>query len=1760
MSIVAILLLFFVSVDAQYPYIQPGDTADIGQCMSNFDCDVYLHIFPYLNSGDIQCYQPYMKCISPKTGKILATAFDIPCPPSIVTLTSIVAYPSIDCIGNSPNPPSYGDGIVQVDVTANPPQRIKGLLRLYRGSSILPTMNDTYDLPYQEQIYTNYPQLTYTFNQLISGVYQLIYFDITGCSVFPSNNMWNVASSDDGSGQSIPYVVRPPCDSTTRYLPAPPPNGDLVEVQNGVARALRVGFLYEYCIEGPWSSGYIHTSPAPYPSGDSGVGQRVPVINIFGSFGELLASYSGTDTCIDINGTGGGTIPIYSRFSTSFYPTVTPTSLAQAIATGYAIISFGFGYAYRSTPLADVSYLYYDDGSYRGSFLAPRVVDMTNTSFARPATTSDVIQPYFPLGPFTNTQIMYGTNYFAAVDLYNNPIITVVQDNTNYTQSTFAVCYSQSNPASTTATITADYRGLKPVPGTAITLQKVIDGQLVPFNPPLAQVVFSYSPPLQFTVSEIGTYCLVYVASAFDGLGVRPLLYSCFVFGTPTAWLLQTNSYLVTTPYTPGSTPVPYATFRNSVATTFIVGFPALIITNNEMIPRITLTLFSPDDFYESHLQQIDATFYSVFNNQRGSWDISVWYTVIPVGNTMTLYILNVNIETKGELVVNTIEGDSSVGAVAMSNFQLVNTTYFDYYDVTQNTQYQCSLPTSLNMMELFALSVSVSVQEPICPNEYTVLTLFAEGGVCYHMLNPVYLNNTNNTNGGVVSPYTTPCGYYFRIQNFDPTSSGYLTILGAQLGLATWNVPTNTVIRVIANDASSNVIYTIVRGDSAIPEDATVITFSQQISCVNGTQMTNITFYVTTTTPPVNDTEIITYWTRTDLTTNELYDPNDLFFDLPQDCPLLDNMTIEEVYYYCHGGEGTLTPTCLQLCLNLPPFYPDTYGQSLVTSVDGQFWDAVAWVPSGYINPDTNRSVYCRTGNSIRTDVPDPLHMQITGPAGPINVGWPGKPCTGNNCWLITITVLVDPIYADIVNNVTISGNPPLTKNPLATIPIEDPNAYTINLDVEYYLTVRANGICPTTQAYTFTVNGPQIININIFDSICSLDDGSVNMVMYYYNSDFRLTGLPVDLCFYMPSWNPSPLTFRATYNQELFLPTVGLGPDTANFVDLPPGVTNVWIYDICQGGGLNPTPNCFACVTLPSGLNSGTFSIQYGYLYTFRQFVVPTMASESGGIDIVLNEYIEAPCYGDSYYFSYSVYDDEGANGDGYPQYVIQFISPDGTLLKTFGCCVNTVLFPNCTGELPPAKPVGGGRVLIGTFNFSLSTGQNTGFGLSGNYTFVVKSCNSSCIGAYPIYIDYVNPILINLFTESTDCAYEKPALTYTVNGGAGFYSSSPALNISYYDPSTGLLIYMPYILCWYTPLSPLNCTQMLLPLNVVPGPYTLCATDRNGCRQCESVNVTNPPPITVELLGYDAYCETSSYAVATFNISGPHPPFYILEYLEQIAEGTIINITLYQNYSKSICFRVMDSVGCTTPNMYCFEPPTAGPINFTIVKTSSCPPPLQPTGTLQVITDESNICTWFASGIPIQNYNLCYQTNVPPGVEYLVEVQNPAGCSTYSDPVMIPSFVPIVLGLPVRTENGVLFGPCIDIINVTVSGGSNSPPYHAMITNPSLGMNLTIVNTYDIYVTGVCRGVTYVLSVSQGDYQCAVAIYISDPYYNTGSVSPEIPPPPDPSNDFFDSEKEKHGPIDPAEAVIISFSILIGVLLMLLGFFVYTKYYKK
>jgi hypothetical protein len=202
---------------------------------------------------------------------------------------------------------------------------------------------------------------------------------------------------------------------------------------------------------------------------------------------------------------------------------------------------------------------------------------------------------------------------------------------------------------------------------------------------------------------------------------------------------------------------------------------------------------------------------------------------------------------------------------------------------------------------------------------------------------------------------------------------------------------------------------------------------------------------------------------------------------------------------------------------------------------------------------------------------------------------------------------------------------------------------------------------------------------------------------------------------------------------------------------------------------------------------------------------------------------------------------------------------------------------------------------------------------------------------------------------------------------------------------------------------------------------------------------------------------------------------------------------------------------------PTEVCFQIPDPGPLIINISKTDSCPDTA--TGSVLVTAAVPIFCSWIANGVIVTTLPICNIQSIPPGAFLQVTASNIIGC-TATESITVSARAPIVLVERFRTTNGTIDGPCIDTINISISGGQLGPPYQASLFDDPTNATLTIPfgDPYTAVITNVCRSYQYQLIVTDTDNACARTIISTDPEFNVGAGNDDgVLGLPDPNNDF-------------------------------------------
>jgi len=719
---------------------------------------------------------------------------------------------------------------------------------------------------------------------------------------------------------------------------------------------------------------------------------------------------------------------------------------------------------------------------------------------------------------------------------------------------------------------------------------------------------------------------------------------------------------------------------------------------------------------------------------------------------------------------------------------------------------------------------------------------MHAIGGFCGSAINPYLSAAYGNT-----APFQNPCTYFMRYYNVqDPNNA--IELYGTQNGVL-YAAPPNVPLMAEAVDVMGNVgrYYFSLTSDEA--PNSTYVSFLPPVPICNNTNASYVNgsivvqqtvlyeFVVTGITDIVvnkNGTNTTIYaiygWQPVNVLSVALYDPNSLYFDLPQDCLLLQNMTQDEVFTECYNQSTVLKPQCVN-CSRLPIAYPNTQGNQFLATEDG-WWEGYVWRPTTQINEDTGRQWYCRFANSTRVFIPEPMFFTTTSLR---RILINGTQCPGAACLVTQLNVFVDPFYTSRYQNlVQITPNPSFNSLQFASAvspPVIDGNSYGVSLGTDYIITLSLDNVfCPVTQVYTPSVTGPFIQVVRTTHSVCNSPSGTAVFYAVYNNPVLPLgSAYSANVCMFWPGYVTTFFLFHLPINSANptvlpFSPDFFVSQNITRFYDVSAGLQTVVLYDACVGAVNCTTPiNCQALIdqttyqVTPSTLNFQIF-----------QFTVDQFNAPGGGLVVSQDNITLAQCFGDRYDLKFSVFDDLGEPDAVYGPYDWQLFPPftNQVIAQAPDMC------HYFTDPLTGKTTITGGVVLnnpLPVVNFKvylfdivtfIPTGIDYGFRASGNYTLIVKNCAAGCVQTSIIYIDMVNPLDAILQAIDSTCFATPGAIVRQFTAATPFQPGQ--LYDSAYEPNPddpNFIVTALYETYWLTPFNPTTYIRTRLPtMNLV------------------------------------------------------------------------------------------------------------------------------------------------------------------------------------------------------------------------------------------------------------------------------------------------------------------------------------------------------
>ena len=1700
-------LLFAAAVSAQYPNLIYDTSITLNTCYSDTDCQIYLLQNASYANLNLRCNPATSRC-EISTGQAVGPAFDITCPGITIAYEAWDSAGATGLVGRD----YLNDGLIILTLTFPSPV-FTGILRLYEvpagmGWSAFAANISSGNImtPYFEQQYVNSPTTRFFFrnlpaltsNYVTYGGFGIAYFDKSGCTVLaPTLIVLHSIYETSYFGPGL-TVTPPVFPSNVLVLP-----GALVQTD----LTLRTGFV---ALPGTYAVDYSTVTRWRCVYGQA-----------YDMTGRPFESLVGNDFVLPPNG-------LY--FPQGVYRNLTlADNYAYGALSGFVTLQIGVGYCSRI--LGNVTILQNELGVFEGIWAASLTLNLSRTDPEPPPVyvsgtnqTFNQSLLYYRLNLVQFNTLMiregslnpFGPIFNNNVDFTVTPLIRVVTNITAEVIDTYSICNVPY------AYIDFDYSGLGLSTDQGVGTLAFVSIDLT--TPNLAETTIDTAPlgglfiTGYFTASTPGFYCLVYIYNLIDGLGTRPVLRSCFQVGILAAAATQLRSFYNTGVFNENTFPyTTYAGYGSYVQTEVYLYTPPFLIITPGIDVAVQLYRFSPVPIDEAQILNYGASYADLFTDTLGDPLplLANYVAVLTDGNT-TVYQRVGGPFNRMSYPIFSYNGAADVQTAAtLVQLQFYYPAILPAYmhdDYTpQNNQYVCSTASTFTVIADMTLKARVNITQPVCQGQLAEVFLWADGGFCLAVTNP-YLGALGNA-----SPYAEPCSYFYSFYNVaDPTSSTFL--YGGENAYI-YAAPANTPLRGVVTDLMGDIAWVDFDAESLVPPDSTSLAFLPPVpACVGlvngsaGTQEVTWEFVVSGVVNivvpnpdgPGNITiDAITGWEPLDVLAAALYNPNNPTTDLPQYCPLLQNMTEYEVYVLCHGKNSTIDPTCAG-CTNLPVAYEGAQGQTFTTAKSG-WWEAYAWVPSTFYNEETGRFVYCRYALSVHIQVPELPFLNVLN-LRRITVN--GTQCSGTECAAIDIYTYVDPNFPSYQPMLQLTPTPPFGSSVgvTTTFPPFTNVSHVVALGQTYQLALTLDTVfCPVVTSYQVNTIGPVILFARTTRSQCQSPSGTA--VLYaQYSDPSHPAGTTADVCLFWPLYPTQFFKFTLPMNQNEptalpFAPDFFASENVTTFPDVSAGLQTVAIYDNCPGA-INCNIDCNAPNLI---IDQSTIQINPELEYQIFQFSVEQFNQPGGGLVISLDSAYYPPCYGGTYNFTFSVFDDLGENNAVYGPYEWFWYEP----------FTNKVLgqSPTCfDGGAPllPGPPEVNFKVNVFNATVTIPTGTQYGFRQDGEYRFVVTNCNSLCTLTYPVPVQMVNPFDVVLSAGPARCYGMLGSISYNFGGGTPFQPGTLSDGTYYpaygdgYLPDNKVVIEAQYITYWCTPANPINCIRTRLPTQVQSGNYSVILEDANGCKSPRvNVTVPSPPPIIVTLAGVAVPCATSTYATYEFIVapnSGNGPPYAVRQNLTTVVVGQNISLDFVSALNKTVCFDVVDKDGCSTVDPICELTPSPEPVSVQLALYPSCPN--QATGIAVATSNNTGgtlTCEWSSNGAVFSRAG-CTQTGIPPGISLSVTMTTLNGCTGQAFGT-IGARPPITIQQDYRSANGVLGGPCIDYANFTIGGGVGGPNYTVFLIGDTTGANLTYNRNYTALVTGMCRGVQYIIAAADSDGLCVETFYSLDPTYTFG-----------------------------------------------------------
>ncbi|MBL0015287.1 MAG: gliding motility-associated C-terminal domain-containing protein [Bacteroidetes bacterium] len=215
---------------------------------------------------------------------------------------------------------------------------------------------------------------------------------------------------------------------------------------------------------------------------------------------------------------------------------------------------------------------------------------------------------------------------------------------------------------------------------------------------------------------------------------------------------------------------------------------------------------------------------------------------------------------------------------------------------------------------------------------------------------------------------------------------------------------------------------------------------------------------------------------------------------------------------------------------------------------------------------------------------------------------------------------------------------------------------------------------------------------------------------------------------------------------------------------------------------------------------------------------------------------------------------------------------------------------------------------------YTFLWSNGQSsaTATGLAaGTYSVTATDANG-CTGTRSIIVTEPTPVTVTAVSTNVIC----------IGGSDGTGTALGAGGTS------------PYTFQWS------NGSQSAFVNNLSAGTHNVTVTDANGCTATTSITVTEPPQISLQITGDNAYCEYDSLDLQSVVTGGVPPYVYQWWSVPTAVNDSTANLHYYDVHEdRTYNLMITDQNGCQATASYYVESNPQPSVAFTVDRTEIC-----------------------------------------------------------------------------------------------------------------------------------------------------------------------------------------------------------------------------